>query len=165
MFTTKWASLSEKDIADPQDEELFRHFKEIYKNMNKGIKGRGKGRTIKKPTEKAPVHPEPPMYPMQQRTPPMEHSMPHHFSAVQHYQAHGLPELQTQTWQNYSLPRDGSYHIMIDRAAPRPGYEMYDMDQESISNSSVNAATISTPATSVYEEDHSRGLAFRDRMY
>ncbi|KAI1853709.1 hypothetical protein JX265_003958 [Neoarthrinium moseri] len=157
----KFAEASVEDLTDPQERTLFNHFKDIYRNMNKGIKGRGKGRTIngKRASKSPALQVDCSAYPAQQRTPPLEHTEPQHFSQMQHYPQHGLPQMQA--W-NYSMPRDSSYNMMIDRV-PR-GYEMYEMDQESMSRGSATG-TLGTPATSVYDEDHSRGLAFRERLY
>ncbi|KAK9420336.1 putative C2H2-type domain-containing protein [Seiridium unicorne] len=151
------------ELQDPEDRKLFVHFKDVYKNMNRGIKGRGRGRTIQKKSnnnQMQALH-DVPMYPSQQRTPPMEHSIPHQFSHLPSYPQHGLP--QAQSWQGYPVaPRDGSYHVV---PATRTHYDMYELEHENMSSSASSAGTISTPATSVYDEEHGRSLAFRDRLY
>ncbi|KAJ9218749.1 transcriptional regulator family: C2H2 zinc finger [Paecilomyces variotii] len=45
-LTIKFSSMSEGDPMTPKDRELWEHFAELYKNSNKGIKGRGKDRRI-----------------------------------------------------------------------------------------------------------------------
>jgi len=45
-LTTKFASIREGDPMTPQDRELWGYFATLYKNSNKGIKGRGKDRKI-----------------------------------------------------------------------------------------------------------------------
>ncbi|KAH8663925.1 hypothetical protein BX600DRAFT_286937 [Xylariales sp. PMI_506] len=157
-LTTKLATVKIEEIEDNDERELLLYFKETFKNLNKGIKGRGKGRKIT--SAQSPGHAEAIGYPAQQRTPPMEHAIPQQFSQVppSHYAPHGLPQVQLETFPNYSLSRDGSYNLMMNRD-PRNSYGMYEVDQESMS------ATSSTPGT-VYEEDHGRGaMSFRERMY
>jgi len=45
-FTQKFASIREGDPVTQQDKELWEYFAALYKNSNKGIKGRGKDRRI-----------------------------------------------------------------------------------------------------------------------
>jgi hypothetical protein len=41
-LTTKFASLKDGDIVSSIERELWEYFANLYKNSNKGIKGRGK---------------------------------------------------------------------------------------------------------------------------
>ncbi|KAI0138379.1 hypothetical protein BJ166DRAFT_598618 [Pestalotiopsis sp. NC0098] len=194
-YMTLFSENTIESLEDPEHRKLFVHFKEIYKNMNRGIKGRGVGRTIQNKKDSSsqkqngPALHDMPMYPVQQRTPPIEHSMPHQFSHPvapsypgppqhQHQGQHAHPHhhgLQTRapppTWQGYPVPTtvaprhpSDAHYVM---PAARPPYEMYDMEQENMSSggSSAGGTAIHTPASSVYEEEHNRGLAFRERMY
>jgi len=45
-LTQKFASIREGDPVTQQDKELWEYFAALYKNSNKGIKGRGKDRRI-----------------------------------------------------------------------------------------------------------------------
>ncbi|KIW09299.1 uncharacterized protein PV09_00215 [Verruconis gallopava] len=45
-LTQKFATIKEGDPVTYQDKELWEYFAELYKNSNKGIKGRGKDRRI-----------------------------------------------------------------------------------------------------------------------
>ena len=45
-LTQKFASIREGDSVTAQDKELWEYFAALYKNSNKGIKGRGKDRRI-----------------------------------------------------------------------------------------------------------------------
>jgi hypothetical protein len=45
-LTTKFASIREGDSVTAQDKDLWEYFASLYKNSNKGIKGRGKDRRI-----------------------------------------------------------------------------------------------------------------------
>jgi hypothetical protein len=47
-LTVKFASLQPGDPMTEQESETFEYFAELYKNSNKGIKGRGKGRKIER---------------------------------------------------------------------------------------------------------------------
>lgn len=44
-LTTKFASIKNGDVSEA-DRELHDYFRELYKNSNKGIKGRGKQRKV-----------------------------------------------------------------------------------------------------------------------
>ena len=46
MLAVKFASLREGDAMSEADRELWEYFSTLYKNSNKGIKGRGKDRRI-----------------------------------------------------------------------------------------------------------------------
>lgn len=45
-MTTKFASIKDGDIVHAADKELWEYFANLYKNSNKGIKGRGKDRKV-----------------------------------------------------------------------------------------------------------------------
>ena len=45
-LTIKFASMPETEMLNHQDRELWSYFAALYKNSNKGIKGRGKDRRI-----------------------------------------------------------------------------------------------------------------------
>lgn len=45
-LTLRFASMREGDPVTAQDKELWEYFATLYKNSNKGIKGRGKDRRI-----------------------------------------------------------------------------------------------------------------------
>jgi hypothetical protein len=46
VLTQKFANIREGDPVTTQDKELWEYFASLYKNSNKGIKGRGKDRRI-----------------------------------------------------------------------------------------------------------------------
>jgi hypothetical protein len=52
-LTTKFATLGAGDYVTEQDKELWEYFASLYKNSNKGIKGRGKDRRISAPPNSA----------------------------------------------------------------------------------------------------------------
>jgi len=45
-LTAKFASIKDGDIVHSADKELWEYFANLYKNSNKGIKGRGKDRKV-----------------------------------------------------------------------------------------------------------------------
>ncbi|KAL5689730.1 hypothetical protein EMGR_008480 [Emarellia grisea] len=51
-LTLKFSQMSETQLMNPQDRQLWEYFATLYKNSNKGIKGRGKDRRIS-PTSKS----------------------------------------------------------------------------------------------------------------
>ncbi|KAF7126175.1 hypothetical protein CNMCM5793_002597 [Aspergillus hiratsukae] len=51
-LTLKFSQMSEAQLMNPQDRQLWEYFATLYKNSNKGIKGRGKDRRIS-PTSKS----------------------------------------------------------------------------------------------------------------
>ena len=45
-LTARFASIKDGDIVNSNDKELWEYFATLYKNSNKGIKGRGKDRKV-----------------------------------------------------------------------------------------------------------------------
>lgn len=45
-MTSKFASIKDGDLVASADKELWEYFANLYKNSNKGIKGRGKDRKV-----------------------------------------------------------------------------------------------------------------------
>jgi hypothetical protein len=45
-LTQKFANISDSDIVTDEEKKLWEYFASLYKNSNKGIKGRGKGKRI-----------------------------------------------------------------------------------------------------------------------
>lgn len=45
-LTMKFSSIKDGDTVPAADKDLWEYFSDLYKNSNKGIKGRGKGRKI-----------------------------------------------------------------------------------------------------------------------
>jgi hypothetical protein len=53
FLTQKFACINPGDPVHREDKELWEYFASLYKNSNKGIKGRGKDRRITTPTSAA----------------------------------------------------------------------------------------------------------------
>ncbi|TRX95444.1 hypothetical protein FHL15_003775 [Xylaria flabelliformis] len=155
----KFSNIYSMTEMTQNDRELWDYFLTVHKNSNKGIKGRGKECRVELVTHAA--NPLPPnshhhhqQYALQspvelhQHAPfPISHSLPNsmgfgHFGMQR-------PNLG----QDFLVARGGH------------GYDVYDMDQASISSGTI------TPASSpggMYEEQqqhHHRSLPFHNRMY
>ncbi|KAK7421776.1 DNA-binding transcription factor [Neonectria punicea] len=168
ILTTRFAQMlsSGEDIPE-DDRELFEYFATHYKNSNKGIKGRGKARAIAE--RKMKVAPQSPpalpttttptttttttQYPLPQIPPPQQVHHQH-----QHQQHHGLTH--PGSLAAYSMSR--GHPTMMNNMHREPhvgGYEMFEMEGEhhSVQNSGAGGM--------LYEEDHTRGMAFNERIY
>jgi uncharacterized Zn-finger protein len=148
-WTTKFQHATVDDDMTPEEREMFEYFASLYKNSNKGIKGRGKDRKVSAITQ------TPGGIGVQNHF-PVQHSSFHMHSSVQH-----LPHpvlAHSGGLGHYGMPQNAGHHIMAGRD-PRDSYEMYDVDQDSVSGRGAGSSTAGT----VYDEEHSRDLAFQDR--
>jgi hypothetical protein len=59
-LTQKFVTISPGDWVSKEDKELWEYFASLYKNSNKGIKGRGKDRRISAVSSSASSHPSHP---------------------------------------------------------------------------------------------------------
>ncbi|KAI0898035.1 hypothetical protein F4806DRAFT_494768 [Annulohypoxylon nitens] len=159
-LTMKFKNLPPGDEIPEEDKKLFKHFAELYKNSNKGIKGRGPNRTVS-PKHMTGKHQgsitsglhqypvQPPLVPHQMYRLPPQHSLP-------------CPD----SYGNISMSRHGSQgSIVIPRDHHAP-YGAYDMDQASISSSetATNSTAMNSPNT-VYEDEYGRTFSAPHRMY
>ncbi|KAK8066355.1 C2H2 transcription factor [Apiospora hydei] len=193
-LTEKFATMSAAELNSLPKEErkVFDDFAIIYKNLNKGIKGRGRDRNVAPAVPRS--HPHngqslagPPSHHLaqQQHTPPMHPHMASgsvpqlpqlpHPAELQHPHHHGLPPHQHHhegDYHSYVMMRQHQHH---QQQHNNPGqqhhmmvgrntrpYEMMDVDQESLSGSGATPSSTGT----FYEEDHNRNLSFEQhRMY
>jgi len=170
-LTAKFASLKDYDSVCKADRELWEYFASLYKNSNKGIKGRGKDRRVGSVTQPSPVRLGsmiPSQFPMAHQQPPMHHQRNqqqqqqqlqnhHHHNAPQHMH-HPLPHHGLSHPASYSISRP-SILVNVGRDTHNT-YEMYTVDDGISAGSSASAVS-----EAVYDDDHSRELAFGDRMY
>ncbi|KAK0626873.1 hypothetical protein B0T14DRAFT_421026, partial [Immersiella caudata] len=157
-LTAKFASIGDLNNVSKADKELWEYFATLYKNSNKGIKGRGKHRKVGCIT----AHSSPQTSPA---TP--AGTMAQHFPMTL---AHSLPQLQTPLPNHHGLSYQGLSHPAAYSMSTRPNmlvnlnreshhsYDLYDAEEVS------NAPSSSTTGP-VYEDEHGRELAFGDRMY
>lgn len=158
-LTAKFAMITDWSSASNEDREMFEYLSTLYKNSNKGIKGRGKRRNVALIVHSG--QPDSPVSPQSSIHSP--HSM----------HVHGLPQLCLPQPRHDSFPFHGisnpaSYHttrpnLTVNPGAQRShgGYMMYDTDDSSISSSGPV-----TPNPHMYHEhEHGKELAFGDRHY
>ncbi|KAF5227892.1 hypothetical protein FAUST_11467 [Fusarium austroamericanum] len=148
-LTMRFAQIlnSGEEVPDV-DRELFEYFATHYKNSNKGIKGRGKARTVaeRKPKlSNSPVaHPisSIPQYPLPQIASGHQTPSPH--------QPHGLPV--SGSLAAYSMSR-------VQHNSHTNGYEVYDIQG--------GHHHIQPPhnAGMMYETSHVREMNYNERMY
>lgn len=160
-LTMRFARMLNSGEEVPEAErELFDYFAMHYKNSNKGIKGRGKARTVAerktKPSQSPPTNPNPntvtPQYPLPQIPPTQQIPSPH--------QPHGLSH--PGSLAAYSMSR-GHPNVMnnnMPRESHAGGYEMYDMQG---GHHHVQPPSNNNGMT--YEEEHAREMGFNERMY
>ncbi|KAK3944140.1 hypothetical protein QBC46DRAFT_404734 [Diplogelasinospora grovesii] len=158
-LTARFAALRDYDNVSKEDRELFEYFATLYKNSNKGIKGRGKDRKVgtvartASPTSPTNTTISSPHHPFHQQHPlpqflhmpqPLHHPTP--FQGLSHPAA-------------YSMGRPNMMVNVTGRDS-NGKYEMFEMDEDSVTSSGP-ASTTGT----MYEEDQGRELAFGDRIY
>ncbi|KAI1139039.1 hypothetical protein F5Y05DRAFT_360491 [Hypoxylon sp. FL0543] len=144
VLTMKFQNLAPGDELSAEDKKLFTHFAELYKNSNKGIKGRGPNRTV------VPKYQSP-------STPRIPHQYPVQPSAlVQQQQLYRNPQ------QHHGLPCSDSFSDCSIAQDQYTAYGSYEMDQESIASSET--ATASNSPSTIYEE-YGRAYADHQRIY
>ncbi|CAM1508306.1 Fc.00g051540.m01.CDS01 [Cosmosporella sp. VM-42] len=156
-LTSRFAQiLNSGDEVPEVDRELFEYFATHYKNSNKGIKGRGKARTVAERRNKAASHspittPVTAQYPLPQIPPPQQIPPSHH-------QHHGLSH--PGSLAAYSMSR-GHPNMMntMPHEGHHGGYEMFEMERDH------NAVQASNNNAMMYEEEHARQMAFNERLY
>ncbi|KAM7206496.1 putative C2H2 transcription factor [Naviculisporaceae sp. PSN 640] len=143
----KFATIRPSEVSN-EDKELWEYFANLYKNSNKGIKGRGKHHKVK-----------------------LLSQLPAAGSAVPHSHApsfHALPQILNTPQPFYQpLPphgmlnvasyRRGRTHHYHDARDPHGQYDMFETEDDSVAGSSASSTA--------YDEEHHRELAFGDRMY
>jgi hypothetical protein len=154
-LTARFASIGEggRGVSD-EDRELWEYFAKLYRNSNKGIKGRGKDRKVGSShhnsgangmsgfTSRGMTHYGGGM-----------HMNGHMAGNIGH---HGLPMVGT------SMGREGSHH---SNATSHYVSEMDYDDGSGNSSASSNGSMYGQPAVESYEGEGREQLAFGDRMY
>jgi hypothetical protein len=192
-LTGKFANIKDYGNTTEAERELWRYFATLYKNSNKGIKGRGKDRRIANQPAQGGSPPTPAglstststvpsQYSMHQQQPQQhghQHQHPHHAPAVHnhshaHPHPHGLPQLPLH---NGGMPHHAHAHGLSHPAAysmSRPNLMVNvhgpgrdasgNYEMYDVDEETVAASgTTSTTSATLYEEG--RELAFGDRMY
>ncbi|KAK3327703.1 hypothetical protein B0T19DRAFT_441659 [Cercophora scortea] len=152
----RFSNLDDTSKVTKEDREMWEYFATIYKNTNKGIKGRGKRRKVEpttQPKSGVPNRTVPSQYPVSP-----SHGTPNSPKAP-HQLHHPTPPHDLSA---YSVSRP---HMLVNqnaRGTTHNNYEMFDVDDDSSVNGSGPSSTTSGH---VYEEDQGRDLAFADRVY
>ncbi|PMD43258.1 hypothetical protein L207DRAFT_422668 [Hyaloscypha variabilis F] len=144
-LTSKFASIKDGDIVHAADKELWEYFANLYKNSNKGIKGRGKDRKVGSNS--------------------MSSS-----SGMRGMGSRGGYGMVGSGRGNMIVPVAGSAHASGRGEGGQ--YEMFDVDEESQSGHSASggASSVGTcyddaPSDGFEDAGRSGDLAFGDRMY
>ncbi|KAI5461301.1 hypothetical protein BGZ63DRAFT_232140 [Mariannaea sp. PMI_226] len=174
VLTAKFAHMLNCGHEIPEnDRDLFEYFATHYKNSNKGIKGRGKARTVAERKSKvssgsksssksalraaskspstAPTPPVTAQFPLPQIPSPQQ--------AYPHNQHH--PVSHPGSLAAYSMSRNhpSMMNNNMQRGHQASGYDMFEMDGEH------HPVQPSNPSGLMYENEHTRGMGFSERMY
>ncbi|KAK0636191.1 hypothetical protein B0T17DRAFT_587436 [Bombardia bombarda] len=153
----KFATAEDISTVSKDDREMREYFASLYKNSNKGIKGRGKHRKVQPAAQLSPVTPHHTTAPSHFGFPTL-HGLPHVLHTP-HNLLHGHPHQGLSHPASYSMSRP---HLMAHAGTrdTHNTYEMFDTEE-----SVVGSGTPSPASGPIYDEDHGRDLAFGDRMY
>lgn len=166
-LTTKFASITDESALTTKEKELIKYLMSVHNNANKGIKGRGKGRKVKRIAMSQP-------YPTPMATPASSPIYGHHPFSVANLPHHGLPQLPqhptTHTFHGlsnpaaYSMGRPPHMHFGMGLPARdvHGGYDMMHSDASSVGSSSQASSPMNHH---MYEDEQERELVFADRMY
>lgn len=181
----KFERIKSTDDMSPEDFNLFKHLSELYKNSNRGIKGRGSGNKVNITDRKL-------QHQHQQMTPPLSpdadspmaqhsyhHQLPYHQQPQHSYTMHHQMPLPMPQHQVYQQPQHHHHHqglshpaaySISNRAAPHnmmininygnshgiPMSRDHSGIYEVFDSESDSVMGSSTTSPTVYEEDHSR---------
>jgi hypothetical protein len=158
-LTAKFASFVESDNVSTADRELWEYFATLYKNSNKGIKGRGKDRKVGAVSQSL-NSTIPSQYPIQHAPAQIHHG--HH----QPPPIHGLSHPGSLAAYSMSRSNGPGPNLMVNVGGLPHGardahgnYDIFDMDEDH------STVAPSSASGTMYEEEHARELAFGDRMY
>ncbi|KAK4219524.1 putative C2H2 transcription factor [Rhypophila decipiens] len=141
----KFATVKPSEVSD-EDKELWAYFADLYKNSNKGIKGRGKHHKVK-------------LLPQLSATSSM---LPHSHAPPYH----GLPQILNTPQPFYqSLPPHGMFNIASYGRGRTHHYSNGRDSQYDMFETEDDSVTGSGASSTAYEDDHHREMAFSDRMY
>ncbi|KAK0100975.1 hypothetical protein ONS96_006207 [Cadophora gregata f. sp. sojae] len=150
-LTAKFASIKDGDIVHAGDKELWEYFADLYKNSNKGIKGRGKDRKVGSVSSRS------------------------FNSGMRSLGVHGRGFGMAGSGRSNMVVGVGGMGAPSGGRADGGQYDMFDVDDGSqsgqshiVSRGASSVGTCYEDAPSDAYEDHGRGaneLAFGDRIY
>ncbi|KAE8450124.1 hypothetical protein EG329_006905 [Mollisiaceae sp. DMI_Dod_QoI] len=158
-LTQKFASIKDGDIVHAADKELWEYFANLYKNSNKGIKGRGKDRKVGSHTNSNPMA----------LNSSMRNLGTHSRSGGYSMSGAGRGNMVVGVGMNQGMTSAHGGHGHGRGEGQGQQYEMFDVDEGSQSGSGGpgSVGTCYDDAPSDGFEDTGRGgdLAFGDRIY
>jgi hypothetical protein len=165
-LTQKFAQLKDYDKASEAERQLWEYFATLYKNSNKGIKGRGKDRKVDPGPHASPMTPRPTMLSHAHSVAPQGHlqaSPSHHYSYATSAMQLPLPHSGVSHPAAYSMSRSAfpTGALAVGHRDSQAEYQMFDVGD---GTAVVGTATQPHHAT-MYDVDHTRDLAFGDRLY
>ncbi|KAI0157557.1 hypothetical protein GGR57DRAFT_48070 [Xylariaceae sp. FL1272] len=136
------------DEMSAEDKELWEYFKDVHKNSNKNIKGRGKDCRVE-----LIVRPAEPLSSQYNIQPPAE------LQQTPYTMSQGLPH--SMGYNSFDLHRGGLGHEFLVARDHQANYGMYEMDQSSVSEATVTPAC--SPGGMYNEQQHD--MHYQNRMY
>ncbi|KAK6952215.1 hypothetical protein Daesc_006748 [Daldinia eschscholtzii] len=157
-LTQKVQNMTGSEELSDEERKIYKHFTELYKNLNKGIKGRGPGRKVTPRNQSL-------MTPSASQS---YHSQPSPLTQQQHtmYQLRygapdGLP--YQESFGECGMSRDALPSNMALSRDQHAAYGHYDMDQASITASETTTAS-SSPSMA-HEDQYSRSFSTHHSGY
>ncbi|KAJ9143735.1 Finger protein azf1 [Pleurostoma richardsiae] len=146
-LTAKFAHMTGQDMTTSQEDlEMWEYLATLYKNSNKGIKGRGKNRRVSTAVSMSPVSPVPNIQTQYHLQGPDCH--PPMLLDYQQGLVNGGMNRGPGMMMTMAQPRD-----------PHANYEMFDVSDDGSTGGSTNSGPI-------YQTNHGRGAyPFHNRMY
>lgn len=155
-LTTRFNNLAPGEHLSENEQKLFAHFAELYKNLNKGIKGRGRNRRVAL-RQKSPLSPSvQSQYPVQQPL-VQQHQMYQTRLPLQH----GLTS--SESFGDYSMSRHSAHGSFMVGRDQHSAYGSYDVDESSVASS--DTASVSNSPSTVYEDEYGRAFVPHHRLY
>ncbi|KAM3082148.1 DNA-binding transcription factor [Clarireedia jacksonii] len=182
-LTSKFANLSDAEKITSADKELWEYFAALYKNSNKGIKGRGKDRRVGLvPRCALPTHPTSPSYsssspssspssactPQPKFEPRQTYTMTHSHNPMFRSAHHGLPLLNEMVGMGSApMMQVGMNHASNNQQHNKRAGDRFDGYYEADTSSELSPSCYDgSPATSFSSADaRANALAFGDRLY
>ncbi|KAI0119150.1 hypothetical protein F4814DRAFT_228664 [Daldinia grandis] len=158
-LTQRFQNMAHSEELSEEETKIFKHFAELYKNLNKGIKGRGsrsKNKSARRSQNSA-TSSSSQSYASQ--TPPL--AQQHHMYQLRYAVPDGLP--YAENYDSCDMSRNGLPSNVVVPRDQHAAYGQYDMDQASIAASETTTAS-SSPSI-MHEDQYSRAFATHHRGY
>ncbi|KAL2127298.1 hypothetical protein VTI74DRAFT_10955 [Chaetomium olivicolor] len=140
------------ELVTKKEKEIMKHIKIVHNLLNRGIKGRGKGRKVEVFSRPDPSHPPAAAIPMAAAA---VHAAPYPTSLLPQ---HGLPQLTAPFYARPNMHFGAAGFPPRDMPLHGP-YGMLDSDQLS------DVSSVPSPVMHAYEDMQGREMAFGERMY